>query len=113
MAVYLFAGIRVSDFAAALPWYERLFGGPPSMFPHDSEAVWELAEGRLVYIVQRPEHAGHAVHTIIVDDLNAQVTEIAQRGLEPATREAYPDGVRKITYADPDGNEIGFGGVPA
>lgn len=113
MAVYLFAGIRVSDFAAALPWYERLFGGPPSMFPHDTEAVWELAEGRLVYIVQRPEYAGHAVHTIIVDDLDAQVTEIAQRGLEPATRETYGNGVRKITYADPDGNEIGFGGVPA
>jgi predicted enzyme related to lactoylglutathione lyase len=112
MAVYLFAGIPVSDFAAALPWYERLFGGPPSMFPHDTEAVWELADHRSVYIVQRPEHAGHALHTIIVHDLDTRVAEIAQRGLEPVTRDAYPDGVRKITYADPDGNEIGFGGVP-
>lgn len=112
MAVYLFAGIPVSDFAAALPWYERLFGRPPSMFPHDTEAVWELAEQRSVYIVQRPEHAGHALHTIIVDDLDTWVAEIAQRGLEPTTQETYGNGVRKITYADPDGNEIGFGGVP-
>jgi hypothetical protein len=52
------------------------------------------------------------MHTLIVDDLDSQVAGIAQRGLEPAQREAYPNGVRKITYVDPDGNEIGFGGVP-
>jgi catechol 2,3-dioxygenase-like lactoylglutathione lyase family enzyme len=112
MSVYLFAGIPVDDYAAALAWYERLLGSPPSFFPHDTEAVWELAEHRSVYIVQRPEHAGHAMHTLIVDDLDSQVAGIAQRGLEPAQREAYPNGVRKITYVDPDGNEIGFGGVP-
>ncbi len=112
MAVYLFAGIPVNDYTAALAWYEKLLGAPPSFFPHDTEAVWELAEHRSVYIVQRPEHAGHALHTIIVDDLDTLTAEIAQRGLEPARRETYPDGVRKITYADPDGNEIGYGGVP-
>ncbi len=112
MAVYLFAGIPVNDFAAALAWYEKLLGGPPSMFPHDTEAVWELADHRSVYIVQRPEHAGHAMHTIIVDDLDNVVAGIAQRGLAPATQETYRNGVRKTTYVDPDGNEIGYGGVP-
>src|SRR5215471_9708833 len=112
MALYLFAGIPVSDYAAALTWYERLFGTPPSSFPHDTEAVWELAEHRLVYIVQRPEHAGHAMLTIVVDDLDTLMDGIAQRGLEPAMRETYSNGARKTTYADPDGNEIGFGGVP-
>jgi catechol 2,3-dioxygenase-like lactoylglutathione lyase family enzyme len=112
MSVYLFAGIAVDDYAAALAWYERLLGYPPSFFPHDTEAVRELAEHRSLYIVQLPEHAGHARQTIIVDDLDGRVAGIAQRGLEPAQRETYPDGVRKITYVDPDGNEIGFGGVP-
>jgi hypothetical protein len=112
MAVYLFAGIPVSDFAVALVWYERLLGSPPSSFPHDAEAVWELAEHRLVYILQRPEHAGHAVHTVIVDDLGALMAGIAQRGLEPAKEETYSDGVRKTTYVDPAGNEFGFGEVP-
>jgi predicted enzyme related to lactoylglutathione lyase len=74
--------------------------------------VWELAEHRSVVIEQRPEHAGHALHTIFVDDLDALVAEIAGRGLDPTNRETYPNGVRKAIYHDPDGNEIGFGGAP-
>jgi len=113
MTVYLFAGIPVSDFAAALAWYERLLGGPPSFFPHSTEAVWQLTEHGSVYVVQRPERAGRALLTLIVDDLDERVAGISRRGLEPAERETYPNGVRKITYADPEGNEIGFGEVPA
>ena len=74
--------------------------------------MWELAEHRYVYIVQQPEHAGHAMHTLFVADLDALVTQIAERGLDPVQRETYANGVRKITYRDPDGNEIGFGGAP-
>jgi predicted enzyme related to lactoylglutathione lyase len=108
----LFVGISVSDYVAALKWYEQLLGTAPAFFPNDIEAVWQLAEHRFVYIVQRPEHAGHALHTVFVDDLDALVTQIAERGIEPVEREAYPNGVRKITYRDPDGNEIGLGGAP-
>ena len=108
----LFAGIPIADYAAALSWYKRLLGSEPSFFPNDIEAVWELAPHRYVYIVLRPEHAGHAVHLSFVDDLDALATQIADRGLDPAEWETYSNGVRKITYRDPDGNEIGFGGAP-
>lgn len=108
----LFAGIPVSDYAAALNWYGRLLGSPPAFIPNDIEAVWELAEHRFVYIEQRPDHAGHAKHTLFVADLDAVVAQIAARGLDPAQQETYSNGVRKITYRDPDGNEIGFGGGP-
>ncbi|WP_214405957.1 VOC family protein [Pseudonocardia lacus] len=76
MAVDLFAGIYVSDHAAALAWYARL-------------------------------------HTVFVDDFDARVAAIAERGIEPVEREAYPNGARKALFRDPDGNEIGFGGGPA
>jgi predicted enzyme related to lactoylglutathione lyase len=112
MALYLFAGIPVNDYAAALAWYERLLGAPATFFPSDTEAVWELADQRSVYIKQRPEHAGHAMHTILVEDLDARIAQIAERGLEPAMRETYENDVRKITYRDPDGNEFGFGDAP-
>ena len=109
----LFAGIPIADYPAALEWYERLLGSPPTFFPNDIEAVWELAEHRYVYIEHRPEHAGHAMQTIFVDNLDAVVAQIAERGLNPVERETYSNGVRKITYLDLDGNEIGFGGAPA
>lgn len=44
MALDLFAGIPVTDYAAARPWYERFFGGQPSFLPNDTEAVWQVAE---------------------------------------------------------------------
>ena len=111
MTVDLFAGIPVSDYQRALSWYERLLGCAPAFFPNAIEAVWELAEHRYLYIEELPERAGHALHTMFVDDLDERVESISARGIEPASREAYGNGVRKMIYRDPDGNEIGFGGA--
>jgi catechol 2,3-dioxygenase-like lactoylglutathione lyase family enzyme len=113
VTVDLFAGVSVSDYERAVDWYERLLGAEPSFLPNDIEAVWEVAEHRYVYIEVRPEHAGHALHTLFVDDLDERVAAIADRGLQPAERETYDNGVRKVTYRDPDGNDFGFGGGPA
>lgn len=110
MAVVLFAGVPVNDYTAALSWYERLLGSPPTFFPNDTEAVWQLAEDRYLYIEHRPGRAGNALHTLFVDDLDARVAAITNRGLEPSSRETYANGVRKVTYHDPDGNEFGLGG---
>ncbi|HVX44353.1 MAG TPA: VOC family protein [Mycobacteriales bacterium] len=111
MAVDLFAGVPVVDYGAAVEWYEKLLGAPPSFLPNDVEAVWSLNDHGYLYIEQLAEHAGHARHTLFVDDLDERVAAISGRGLEPANRETYSNGVRKITYRDPDGNEIGFGGA--
>src|SRR3954468_22309774 len=111
MALHLFAGLRVRDFEAARAWYERLLG-EPTFFPHDTEAVWTLADDRSLYVVEHADGAGACVVTIMLDDLDARVAAIAARGLEPDARETYDNSVRKITYRDPDGNEVAFGGVP-
>ena len=112
MTVDLFAGLPVSDYQRALAWYERLLGSAPAFLPHATEAVWELAEHRYLYIEELPERAGHALQTVFVDDLDERVDSISARGIEPAVRETYENGVRKMIYRDPDGNEIGFGGAP-
>jgi catechol 2,3-dioxygenase-like lactoylglutathione lyase family enzyme len=113
MTTDLFAGIPVRDYGAATAWYEQLLGAPPSFLPNDTEAVWELAEHRYLYIVVRPDHAGHAMHTVFLGDFDARMSQIAERGLAPDVRETYANGVRKATFRDPDGNEIGFGGAAA
>jgi predicted enzyme related to lactoylglutathione lyase len=112
MALDLFAGIPVTDYAAALPWYEQLFGGRPSVRPNDTEAVWEVAEHRYIYIVQEPERAGNALVLSFVDDLDDRVAKLSRRGIEPAKRETYDNGVTKVSYQDAEGNEISFGGGP-
>ena len=106
----LFAGNRVSDYEAAKPWYVRLLGAEPSFVPHATEAVWELAEHRFLFIVEDAERAGRAIHTVFVGDLDARVAEIASRGIEPDEQVTYPGKARKAIYRDADGNEIGFGG---
>ena len=79
--------------------------------PHATEAVWELAEHRFLFIVERPEHAGHAMHAIFVEDLDALIEEISARGSsQPSARRTRTE-CAKATYRDADGNEIGFGGA--
>ena len=108
----LFAGVAVSDFDKAVAWFERLLGEPATFEAHDTEYVWDLAEHRSIYVVLRPERAGYAMVTLFLDDLDGFVESAAARGLHPHTRETYGNGVRKATYRDPDGNEVGFGGAP-
>jgi hypothetical protein len=106
-----FAGIAVADYASLLAWYERLMGKPPDFFPQDGEAVWQVSEHAWIYVVADAERAGRSLLTILVEDLDDQVAQLAERGLEPTKQETYAEGMRKITYRDPEGNEIAFGGA--
>jgi catechol 2,3-dioxygenase-like lactoylglutathione lyase family enzyme len=108
----LFAGVPVSDYARSLGWYERLLGSPPTFLATPTEAVWELAEHRYLYIEERTGGAGHALITVFVDDFDGRLASSAARGLEPEQLETYDNGIRKATFCDPDGNQIGFGGAP-
>ena len=112
MTVDLFAGLSVSDIAAARAWYERFWGSEPAFLPHELEAVWTVDEHRHVYVEQRPDHAGHSHCTLFVSDLDERVDGIVGRGIEPVVRETYDNGVRHVTFRDPDGNEVSFGGAP-
>lgn len=108
----LFAGLLVSDLDAAVAWCERLLGAPPVMRPHDDEAVFELGPGRSLYVERRAgAPGGGGLVTVFVRDLAAFVEAAAERGLAPASDEDYGNGVRKVTYRDPDGNEVGVGGA--
>jgi len=113
MSLDLFAGLPVADLARAVAWYERLLGSAPSMYPNDTEAVFDLAEHRYLYVEQLPDKAGHGFVTLFVEDYDQRVADAASRGMRPAEVETYDNGVRKAIFRDPDGNEIGFGGAPA
>jgi catechol 2,3-dioxygenase-like lactoylglutathione lyase family enzyme len=109
----LFAGMRVSDYERARPWYERLLGAEPTFLAHATEAVWELAEHRWLFIVEDIENPGGTLVTVLVEDLDEFVEAIAARGIEPGEQVTYDSGARKAIYRDADGNEVGFGEAPA
>jgi glyoxalase/bleomycin resistance protein/dioxygenase superfamily protein len=111
--VDLFAGLPVSDYQRALTWYTRLLGDDPAFLPNATEAVWEIAEHRYLYIAELPERAGHALHTVFVEDLDERIAGITARDIEPAAQETYENGVRKVIYRDVDGNEVSFAGAVA
>ena len=112
MEADVFAIVAVSDFARGVAWFERLLGEPATFVAHETEHVWTLAEHGSIAVDLRPERAGYASVTVFLDDLDAFVAAAADRGIHPETQETYGNGVRKTTYLDPDGNELGFGGAP-
>ena len=108
---HVFAGLPVRDFASAKGWYEQLFGRPPDGQPHETEAVWNLAAGGLVYVVGDADRAGGAQLMLMVPDLDEALNLVAQRGLGSAQIEVMGSGARKATLTDPDGNRVSLGQV--
>lgn len=106
---HVFAGVPVADYAAARAWWERLVGRPPDLIPNDNEAAWQLTETGWIYVVGDAGRAGQALLTILVDDLDTHVAELAERGLATEAIDTVPGVVRTAEITDPDGNRITFG----
>lgn len=109
----MFAGIAVRDYPVALAWYKRLFGRPPNVFPKADEAMWHLVDAGSVYVVADAARAGYALLTLNVDDLDATIAALAERGLATSAPETAPGLYRKVVLADPDGNTIALFEVPS
>jgi hypothetical protein len=107
----LFAEVAVTEYAAGLAWYERFLGKPASFEAHATESVWELAQHRYLVVLEKAEDAGHGIVTLFLEDFEGWLSAVSSRGIEPTTVETYDNGVRKATFHDPDGNEIGLGGA--
>jgi len=103
----LFAGVPVSSIAPARGWYEGLFGRPPDLVPNEREVCWQLAEGGWVYLVEDEPRAGRSLLTLIVEDLEAAVAPVEERGLDVVRLPGGPP--FKAEVLDPDGNKVTFG----
>jgi hypothetical protein len=110
---HLFAGVAVSDFAAARRWYETLFGRPPDMLPKQGEAVWHVTTSGSVYVTADPARAGSALVTMAVSNLDEHTAALAARGLSLDEQEADSSAPRQLTITDDDGNSIKFFEDPA
>jgi hypothetical protein len=110
---HLFAGVAVSDFAAARLWYEALLGRPPDMLPMEGEAVWHDDLRVAVYVTADPARAGSALVTIAVPNLDEHATALTARGLTLDEHAANSSAPRQLTITDDDGNYIKFFADPS
>ena len=57
----VFVGVAVAYYESALEWYERLLGRPADVIPHETEALWRLADSSWIYVVADSGRAGKAL----------------------------------------------------
>jgi catechol 2,3-dioxygenase-like lactoylglutathione lyase family enzyme len=105
----VFAAITVRDRDAAVEYYERLLGGPPTMLPNDDEAAWQLTDGGWLYVLRDVDRAGNAVVTLLVDDFDERLAKAAAAGIELGPVETVAGSVRTTWITDPDGNRVQIG----
>jgi predicted enzyme related to lactoylglutathione lyase len=107
----VFAGLVVSDYEKAVAWYERFFGRKPDLVPNDTEAAWQATGSGWVYLLADADRAGHGVVTLLLDDLDEMLRQLAERGVSVGPIQTLDGGARKVVTTDPDGNEIGIAQV--
>jgi predicted enzyme related to lactoylglutathione lyase len=102
----VFACIHVRHRDAAIQFYERLLGNPPTMLPNDDEAAWQLTESGWLYVLCDAEKAGSSVVTLLVDDLGEHLAILAARAIETRPGLQIPGAVHSVWVVDPDHNRI-------
>lgn len=76
------------------------------MLPNDAEAAWQLVDSASLYLLEDHVRAGRGAITLMVDDLDALLPEIAARGLAPGPVQEVGRAGRKSVLTDPDGNTV-------
>jgi glyoxylase I family protein len=103
---HVLAVVPVSDVQSSRHWYESLFGRPADNHPMPNLVEWQVVPAGWVQVFTDAERAGSALLNFAVDNLEAHVDELKQRGLEPEEIAEANKGVRLSTITDPDGNTI-------
>jgi hypothetical protein len=106
-------GVAVTEFAAAVEWWTRLFSRGPDILAHDNEVLWRVTDLAWVYVVRDDGRAGRALLTMSVGDLDTHVDALAERDISCAPIELVSDAGRKASCSDPDGNLVTFVEVSA
>ena len=104
--------LYVSDWPAAVAWYQDRLGLKAVYTEEEHRfAVLGLPEGGpVLHLVGDPRPGGggsHCVPNILVDDFDATLAELRQRGVEVrAVQEEGEEGYRLATIVDLEDNQI-------
>ena len=102
------AVVATRDYAGARSWYSRVIGRDPDLEPMAGVAEWQIAATAWLQLIEDPDRAGKSALRIGVDDLEAQIAELADAGITVSQPVVIADLVKVVDVADPDGNEVSF-----
>jgi predicted enzyme related to lactoylglutathione lyase len=103
---HVLAVVPVTDLERSRRWYETLFGRAADNNPMPNLVEWQVVPGGWVQVFVDDQRAGSTLVNLAVEDLDAHIDELKQRGREPGEVVEANKGVRLSTITDPDGNTI-------
>src|SRR5271163_4957182 len=100
---HVLAAVPVTDLDSSLRWYESLFGRAADNNPMSTVVEWQVVAGGWVQVFADERRAGSTAVNLAVQDLDAHIDDLKQRGLEPGEIVDANKGVRLSALTDPDG----------
>ena len=101
------ASLAVRDLPSTVQWYEKVIGRPADSRPMPEVAEWKFEGGGWLQVYQNRDRAGMGSVTLAVSDLDEQVVDLRNAGIEPGAPMKNPK-VNVVMIKDPDGNSIAF-----
>jgi predicted enzyme related to lactoylglutathione lyase len=106
---HVLAVVPVADLDAAIDWYSRLFDAAPTNVPMPGLlAEWRLTENGWVQLTTQAGPAGSGSLNLAVDDFDAHIQAVRDRGIEVGSPVGVNKGVRLAEVHDPDGTTVTF-----
>lgn len=103
----VYAVVPSADLAEARGWWTKLLGRDPDRVPMPSDIEWHFPAGGGLQLVDDAEHAGAGSVTLGVEDVDAELVQVAGRGLRVPEAQTVPSGQFRIAMLqDPDGNTV-------
>ena len=102
------AVIATKDYPTARSWYSRVIGREPDLEPIEGVAECQIAAIAWLQLALDHDRAANTAVRIGVDDLAAQIEELAAEGIATGELVVIADLVKVLKVADPDGNGVSF-----
>ncbi len=101
------AVVPSSDLSASRTWWTQVLGREPDQIPMPSDIEWYFTGGGGLQLIDDSAHAGAGTVTLLVDDVDAELTALTKRGLDVPEAQTVPSGQFRIAMlADPAGNTV-------
>jgi hypothetical protein len=103
----IFANISCADLKVSAPWYEKLFGKPPTRSPMPGLLEWQFSDSAEVQLFENKKHAGTSTLTVGVLPLEAERKRLQKAEIKLGPIEETK-GFFIMRIRDPDQNLIVF-----